>query len=222
MTNDCWNKIGVVGNRSCPELKTVIHCRNCAIYSAAGRSLLEREAPQEYLQEWTNLLSGSVGATNRVAPTGTISVGIFRLGGEWLALPAKLFKEVTQTSVIHTLPHRNNHIFMGLVNIRGEIQMCISLQAFLGLEAADSHSQNISPVVYSRMVVVDKEGSRWVFPVDEIYGIHRINPDELRNVPVTVSKMPETYTKGIVNWHSQSVSYLDDELLFYNLNKKVL
>ncbi|NEN98182.1 MAG: chemotaxis protein CheW, partial [Moorea sp. SIO3I7] len=25
--NDCWNQIGVTGDRSCPELKTFIHCR---------------------------------------------------------------------------------------------------------------------------------------------------------------------------------------------------
>ncbi|MCA1993615.1 MAG: chemotaxis protein CheW [Coleofasciculus sp. S288] len=222
MTNNCWKKIGVAGDRSCPELKGIIHCRNCPVYSAAGRSLLEREAPQDYLEEWTNLLSTSGAATQRLAPRGTISLGVFRLEREWLALPAHLFKEVTPTCVIHTLPHRSNSIFLGLVNIRGEIQMCVSLKALLGLETADANSQSISPVVYERRVVVDKEGSRWVFPVDEIYGIHRIHANELRNVPATVSKVPETYTKGIIKWRDRNVSYLDEELLFYTLNKKVL
>lgn len=222
MTNDCWNQIGVAGDRSCPELKTFIHCRNCLVYSAAGRSLLDREAPQGYLDEWMNLLTTSVAATHRLASTDTISVGIFRLEGEWLALPAQLFKEVTQPCVIHTLPHRSNAILMGLVSIRGEIQMCISLKALLELETGEANRQAISPVVYKRMVVVDKEGSRWVFPVDEIYGIHRFHSDELRNAPATVSQVPETYTKGIFNWREQRVSYLDDELLFYMLNKKVL
>lgn len=222
MVNDCWNMIGVGGDRSCPQLSTFIHCRNCPVYSAAGRSLLEQEVPQGYLDEWTDLLRSSVGTTNRVAPLGTISVGIFRLNGEWLALPAGLFKEVTQISVIHTLPHRSNNIFIGLVNIRGEIQMCISLKALLGLEIADSNVNNVSPVIYERMVVVEREGNHWVFPVDEIYGIHRLDPDQLGNVPATVSQVPETYTKGIINWQGQSVCYLDDELLFYTLSKKIL
>jgi Chemotaxis signal transduction protein len=222
MTDDCWNRSGVAGDRTCRELKTFIHCRNCPVYSDAGRSLLEQELPEGYLDEWTNLLRSSQGATNADAATGTISVGIFRLSDEWLALPAALFKEVTQISVTHTLPHRSNNILIGLVNIRGEIQLCISLKALLGLEVADTSRQNISLVVYQRMVVVEREGSRWVFAVDEIYGIHHILSEQLGNVPATVSQGPETYTKGILSWQGQSVCYLDDDLLFYTLNKHIL
>lgn len=222
MTDDCWNTIGVAGDRTCSQLKTFIHCRNCPVYSDAGRSLLEQELPAGYLDEWTDLLRSSQGETNAVTTTDTVSVGIFRLSGEWLALPARLFKEVTQISVTHTLPHRSNNIFIGLVNIRGEIQLCISLKSLLGLEAADAGKQNISPVVYERMVVVEREGSQWVFGVDEIYGIHRILPEQIGNVPATISKVAETYTKGIINWQGQSVCYLDDDLLFYTLAKKVL
>lgn len=219
MTHHCWNQIGVTGDRSCPELKTFIHCRNCPVYSAAGRRLLEREIPAGYLEEWTHLLRSETETTHHVASTGPLSVVIFRLANEWLALPAKLFKEVTDLSPIHTLPHRSNQIFLGLVSIRGEIQVCISLKALLGLEAGENQSL---PTTHERMVVVEKEASRWVFLVDEIYGIHRFHADEFGNVPATVAKVPETYTKGILNWQNQNVSYLDDELLFYILNKKLL
>jgi chemotaxis-related protein WspD len=222
MSENCWKEIGVIGDRTCLELKKYIHCRNCPIYAVNGRSLLERDVPQGYLDEWTNLLRSTEPTTITVAPSGTISVGIFRLAGEWLALKANLFKEVTSVSVIHTLPHRSNNIFMGLVSIRGEILMCISLKELLGLESEKKHHQNVSPVVYKRMVVIERDGSRWVFPVDEIYGIHRIHPDELGNVPSTVSKVPETYSQGIITWQKQSVCYLEDEFIFYSLKKKVL
>ncbi len=36
--DDCWNRIGVRGDGSCPELKRHIHCRNCPVYSAAAAS----------------------------------------------------------------------------------------------------------------------------------------------------------------------------------------
>ena len=175
MTDDCWNRIGVGGDRTCPQLKTFIHCRNCPVYSDAGRSLLEQELPAGYLEEWTNLLRSSQGVTNAVTAAGTISVGIFRLNGEWLALPAALFKEVTQISVTHTLPHRSNNILIGLVNIRGEIQLCISLKALLGLEATDANRQNISPVVYERMVVVEREGSCWAFSFMQAQKLKNMN-----------------------------------------------
>ena len=35
---DCWNKIGVSGDLSCPELNTHIHCRNCPVFAAAARA----------------------------------------------------------------------------------------------------------------------------------------------------------------------------------------
>ena len=32
--DDCWNRIGIHGDKSCPLLSNHIHCRNCAVYSA--------------------------------------------------------------------------------------------------------------------------------------------------------------------------------------------
>lgn len=226
--NDCWNQIGVEGDRSCPELTTVIHCRNCPVYSAAGRSLLEREAPLEYVNEWTNILaktqpdhSGSQPST-AVAPLAqTLSVMIFRLLGEWLALPVCLFQEVTQPCVIHTLPHRSNELLRGLVNIRGEILMCISLGNLLDLETI-ADSPHLSSVVSKRMVVVVKDEERWVFTVDEVRGVHRFQLDELQAAPVVISKATEAYTKGVIRWQGQKVNYLDFDLLFYTLNRRIL
>ncbi|HEY9690722.1 MAG TPA: chemotaxis protein CheW [Oculatellaceae cyanobacterium] len=220
----CWRQIGVWGDRSCTELKNYTHCHNCPVYSTSGRNLLEREAPLDYITEWTQLIAGEKAKTNghSLQKLATFSVIIFRLGGEWLALPANLFKEVNPVSYIHKLPHRSNSIFLGLVNIRGELQMCISLKAFLGIDAISIASQNSSHVVYKRMVIVEKSGKPWVFPVDEIYGIHRLSPEELRNVPANVSKSTNTYTKAMIPWQDKNVSYLDDELLFYTIERRVL
>ncbi|MCU0516671.1 MAG: chemotaxis protein CheW [Oscillatoria sp. Prado101] len=219
ITNNCWKLIGIWGDRSCPELKTHTHCRNCPVYSAGGRNLLEREAPQGYVSEWTELLAEQ----KETKAKGTVPVVIFRLGVEWLALPAGLFQEVTPVSPVRTLPHRSNEILQGLVNIRGELQLCVSLSSLLRLNATPAPaSKNIQNIVYKRMVVVAKEGNRWVFPVDEIYGVHRIATEEVRNAPATVSKVPESYIKGIISWQEESVSYLDDQLLFYTLNKRIL
>jgi chemotaxis-related protein WspD len=217
MNPDCWNQIGVWGDRNCPELLAYSHCHNCPVYATAGRGLLEREAPAGYRDELTH----SLAQEKDEQAVDTISIGIFRLKGEWLALPAYTFTEITEPSAIHTLPHRSNNVLLGVVSIWGEIHICISLSEFLGLEATAS-SQTINPIIYQRMVVVEKEGDRWVFPVDEIYGIHRVHLDELQNVPATVSKTAGTYTTAIINWQNTSVSYLDDELLFYTLNKKLL
>lgn len=216
MINSCWNQIGVWGNQSCPELKTSIHCHNCPVYSTAGRQLLNRAMPEDYLNEQTNLFTQK--KARQVVSTKSLS--IFRLQDEWFALPVQIFKEITETSSIRTLPHRSNQIFLGLVSIRGEIQLCISLRTLLGLEI-NKNSSNFSPIIYKRMVVIAKESNQWVFEVDEIYGIHQISEESFLNVPTTISKSTLTYTKAVIEWQNKTISYLDEELLFHTLNKKV-
>ncbi|MDF5706182.1 MAG: chemotaxis protein CheW [Nostoc sp. S4] len=233
----CWNFIGIEGDRSCPQLRTYAHCRNCPVYSAAGRQLLERTTPEQYRHEWTQLLAQSKIEKNPQMPSyavrtkETLTVVIFRLQQEWLALPAQVFKETTPLSVIHTLPHRHNQVLRGLINIRGELLLCVSLSHLLNIDS-DTPLQVLSPVVHSRMVVIEKAGNAWVFPVDELYGLHRLDPAKLRDAARNMSQASQTYTKGLFSWQpanfqtshqevrSQTVSYLDDELLFTTLARK--
>lgn len=216
MTNSCWHQIGVWGDNSCPKLTTYIHCYNCPIYSTAGRQLLDRQVPVDYLNEPTNLLAQN----QQKQRIDTISLGVFRLGEEWFALPVQLFKEVTEPTIIHTLPHRSNKIFLGLISIKGEINICISLHELLGLEFTTS-SPKPSSIVYKRMIIIEKEGNQWVFGVDEIYGVYRVTMEALQNVPTTISKAIGTYTKAVIKWQEKNLTYLDEELLFYTVSKKV-
>ncbi|HLO85116.1 MAG TPA: chemotaxis protein CheW, partial [Nostocaceae cyanobacterium] len=157
----------------------------------------------------------------KALPTATLKVVIFRLQQEWLALPAQIFQETTIPSPVHTLPHRSNQILRGLVNIRGELYLCISLTHLLNLEISDGKLPSFSPVVYSRMVVVQDTGQTWVFSVDELYGLHQISPEKLIDPPSNNTSTSRTYTKGLFPWQSYTVSYLDAELLFSTLAKKV-
>src|ERR1700733_11671904 len=68
--SDCWNHIGVAGDRSCPELETFIHCRNCPVFSAAARTFFDRPAPEGYLAGWSRWLMGSAEQDARVEANG--------------------------------------------------------------------------------------------------------------------------------------------------------
>ena len=232
--NQCWNHRGVWGDSSCPQLKTDIHCRNCAVYVSAGRELLQRPAPAGYVEEWTQLLakdlltadSGAIMVRPMTEAGEVLSLMLFRIGNEWLALPVSVIKEATQVCPIHRLPHRTNHIFLGIVNIRGEILMCISLSDLLGLSSQERNLSFIVPMElsrYQRMMVLEIQDNRWVFPVDEISGVHRFSTKDLQETPAVVSKTPDTYTKKIITWQNKQVNYLDEllfyELLFYTLNR---
>lgn len=227
--NDCWNHIGVDGDRSCVKLETVIHCRNCPVYSTAGRSLLERVAPFDYLNEWTAVVAVPQEQPSRdfASAVGfrigravdTLSAIIFRLGDELFALPVQVLQEVTHPCVIHTLPHRSNDLLLGLVNIRGEILLCASLGHLLGLETATNPP---SSHMNLRMLVVGQKDSKWVFPVDEVHRIHRFHLNELKAVPVVVSQANETYTLAVIDWQNDKVNYLDAELLLDTLARRIL
>jgi hypothetical protein len=54
---ECWKSIGTFGDRSCPRLTAEVHCRNCEVYRAGGRNLLDRPQPEAYRKELTRLLA---------------------------------------------------------------------------------------------------------------------------------------------------------------------
>ncbi len=235
--NDCWNKIGVIGDRSCPQLKTFIHCHSCPVYSDAGRTLFNREVPQQYLEDWTNILAeasvnmaGETGHGSLMRTSKSVSVMIFRLGGELLAMAVRFLQEVTTPCVIHRLPHRSNQLFLGLVNIRGETLLCVSLGYILSLTTTNSSKTTLissslgsfNRDLLKRMIVAGTSENRWVFYVDEVLGMYRFYPQELKEAPVVITKASETYTQGVIDWQDQKVNLLDSELLFYALNRKIL
>jgi chemotaxis-related protein WspD len=217
--HDCWNQVGVFGDGTCPELVKVVHCRNCPIYAAGGRSLLEREPPADYLREWTQALAE---AKDQDQAEDRLSVLIFRLGREWLALPTRVCQEVAEMRAIHTLPHRSGPVLLGLVNIRGQIRLCVSLRELLGLEPGDDSNPVMDRKDPRCLVVIAGDSDHWVVLVDELYGIQRFHLSAVRGAPVTVAKASPGLMKGVIDWRDKGVGYLDDALLFLALRKEVL
>lgn len=206
--DDCWSRIGVTGDGSCPELAQHIHCRNCPVYAAAGARLLDRSLTSGYRQEWAVHF-----ARPKHMPTpGAFSVVLFRIGSEWLALPTAAFQEVTEMRKVHSIPHRRKGMLLGLVNVRGELLLCVSLARVLGLV----HSAPVEGghVTAQRLMVANWESHRVVFPVDEIHGVERFNPDQLREPPATLAKSGTSYTRGVLPWQNRLVLGLDADLLF--------
>jgi chemotaxis-related protein WspD len=213
--NDCWNTIGVSGNGSCRELPKFIHCRNCPVFSAAGVQLLDRPLTPEYRRQWAEHYAHE---KKLAAPVRT-SVVVFRVGLEWLALSTRAFQEVAEKRPVHTLPHRRRNVVLGLVNVRGELLICISLGHLLGLEPGTR--PNIRTIAYDRLIVIGWNGNRYVFPADEVHGIHRFQQDELREPPATVAHSSFTHTQGVFNWRERTVGVLNADSLFAAMNRNL-
>ena len=128
-SEDCWNRIGVRGDHSCPELKQFVHCQNCPVFASAGRRLFAQRPPSGYAEE---MLAGLTQA-EPAAPSGALhSVLVFRIGEEWLALAVSVLVEVTPAFPVHSVPQRSG-LLAGVVNIRGELQLCVRLDRLLGI-----------------------------------------------------------------------------------------
>ena len=215
--HDCWNHIGVRGDGSCPELAAAVHCRNCPVYSAAAAQLLDREIDAAYLAQSAQETRAERQNTLR----DTDSVVIYRIGTEWLALATGVFEEVCAVRPIHSLPHRRNGTVLGIANVRGSLLVCVSLHALLGIDKAPAAHAGRRRLVHERLLVASRDGERLVFPVDEVHGIHRFHRDQLGEVPATVARSTATYTRAMLPWQDKAVGVLDEQLLFYSLNKSL-
>lgn len=211
--DDCWNRIGVQGDLSCPELVPHIHCRNCPVYSAAAARLLDSELPDGYVDERTSHYARMQHAESRA--TGAFT--LFRIGAEWLCLPAAAVSEITSMRTIHKLPHRAQ-VVLGVVNVRGELLVCMSLARLLGVEPAAAPREG-DALAYPRLVVMAGEQGRLVFPVDEMHGIERFAPDALQEVPASIGKAAATYTSAMLPWGERSVGCLDAGLVWYGFHR---
>ena len=203
---DCWNRIGIAGDRSCPELEQHIHCRNCPVYGSAARSFFDRPAPDGYLADWARFLAAPVEPSD----SKDISLLIFRLGDEWLALRTKVIVEVTTPRPVHHIPHRTNDTIVGLVNLRGQLQLQVSMHGLLGIDARGEGHTGGTP----RLVVVPRAGQSWVFAAEDVAGVHRFSRGRLSNVPSTLANPENSFSEAVVAWRERSVGFLDDQRVF--------
>ncbi|MDD5482502.1 MAG: chemotaxis protein CheW [Kiritimatiellae bacterium] len=211
----CWTQTGIRGDRSCPELSGHIHCRNCPRYQAGGRDLLGREPPKDYLENWAKTIARP--ETKKDGSQKTIMV--FRIGSEWLALPAGLFVETTRPRPIRRVPHRSNSVFLGLASIWGNIHLCFSADALLGIQPApDAKAKDKAPRWFC---VVSRHNLPWVFPADEVYGLGNYIEKNVQPVPVNVAKTTLKFTTGIVAVNRRQTGLIDEELFFAALERSI-
>jgi chemotaxis-related protein WspD len=194
-----------------------VHCRNCPIYADAAAALLDRPVPEEFTIDRTR----HFGAPKEVDERDTQSVVIFRVGPEWFALPTAVIAEVAQRRVIHSVPHRSGGIVLGVVNVRGELLVCVSPGRLLGLDPSAESTPGRDRMGHNRLLVVRRDGVRVVLPADEVSGVQRVHSSELKEVPTTVSKAATAHSKAVLTWSGHVVGLLDEHLLFRTLHRSV-
>ncbi len=199
---DCWNTVGSWGWQKprCSELEIFGHCFNCKVYSGVGRRLLDRQAPEGYLDEWERVLN-----TVKQDSDGEItSLVIFSVSGRYFSFSTRIMEKVTEFHPVHSLPHSRHEALLGITNILGELMVSVSLLVLLNFESHKSSNAGAS----KRNVIVKLANGMWSLPVDEVLGIHKLNLDEHR-----ISKTsPVTRCISLsFMWENREVYFIDEK-----------
>ena len=213
----CWNVIGTRGDNSCPRLETCVRCLNCPVFEDAAARMLDRPAPlapsARALADHRAGYRADVQADHQ-ADTQARNQGslVFRVGAEWLALPATVLRHVEEARDIHTLPHRRSAAVLGVVNVRGVLTLAVSLAALLHIEAAAPGARLRAAT--PRLLVTEWDGAATAFPVDAVEGVASFGADALLPAPATLAQSGGRHVRGVTHWRGHSVGVLDAGVLF--------
>jgi len=187
-----------------------------------ARDLLDRPLPPGYREEWARHFArddrGAAGHQAMAEDAKTIMV--FRLGEEWLALPAGIFHDVVEPRTIHSLPHRRDAVVLGLVNIRGELLVCVSLHELLHV-GKDGPARSVRADAARRLVVIGRKERRLVFPADEVHGLRRHDHGATLAVPATIGMAASTFTTAMLAWDERTIACLDETMVLDMLDRSL-
>ncbi|MCP1119458.1 chemotaxis protein CheW [Robbsia andropogonis] len=244
--DDCWNRIGIHGDQSCAKLATYIHCRNCEVYARGAADLLDR-LPRA-AEDDADVAVGSMGGDIDVGGLDLASIQrdkqafssstgepllVVRIGSEWLGLPARHVAQIAETGAVHSLPRLRSKAVLGLVNIRGQLTVCVSLARLLDLQERPDSPESAVPSTLTSARSVHAPLARFlvgqdrsdepctVFPVDEVYGIARFKREHYRPVPATLSHASASHTRAIADWRDGTLGVLDGDKLFETLRRSL-
>jgi chemotaxis-related protein WspD len=181
------------------------------VFAGAGRRFLDAPPPPDYAAEWAEQLA----EPEAEIATGQLGVLVFRLADEWLALPVGVLAEVTHPRAPHRIPHRGG-LLAGLVNIRGELHLCVHLNLLLGIEPP------AAPLVdRPRLIAIRRDSDGWVFPADEVDQVRRVPAADLTPTPPTLSRSSSRLTRGVFNSNGRAIGLLDEDRLFTIVRERV-
>ncbi|CAG9204079.1 Chemotaxis signal transduction protein [Paraburkholderia tropica] len=220
----CWKSIGVLGDNSCPKLAEYIRCLNCPVFEQAAARMLDRPARHDlrddvrdvhdsHRQGESSGLRNNHASRSSAGQTGSL---VFRVGAEWLALPAQALRYVGESRPVHSLPHRRSPAVLGVVNVRGVLTLAASLAELLHIDASASAttSTTAARAATPRLLVTEWGGETTAFPVDDVDGVAWFGAEELLPAPATLAHAAGRHVRGVFVWRGRSVGVLEPDALF--------
>ncbi|MFS8974872.1 chemotaxis protein CheW [Cupriavidus necator] len=216
--DDCWRRIGIRGDGSCPALAEHAHCRNCPTYAQAAATLLDVQGLDALLDELPDAATLAEDDPDQSAARGAAqSCLVFRIGDEWLALPTAALGEVTAPAPVHSLPHRRDAAVLGLAAVRGNLLACLSLARLFDASGATAdtvgNENGNGSGNGSRFLILGQGRAAIALPVAEVSGIARVPLQALQPLPATLARASARYTQALFDDKDRTVGLLDEALV---------
>lgn len=209
----CWRAIGVRGDRSCSELAEHIHCRNCPRFAEAAQSLLNREQTEFFEGDAAHEALAVAHAEDRQQRRNLL---VFALGAELFALDQKWVAEISHVQRATRIAHRTNGLLEGVVNVRGDLYLRLSLDRLLHVQgvaaslAAASGDSKVAARNSPRLIIVrDRSaadtplnqatsGKAWTFAATHVLGLEEVIASRFEAPPAAMPKPLDTLIEAFV------------------------
>lgn len=209
---DCWNRIGVSGDQSCEKLVRHVHCRNCEVYAGAAQRNLQRPVDDGYREQW----AAHFRQPQQAGVRDDSAALVFRIGREWLALPAAIIDSVAPQAASHRLPHRGGAGLLGVVNVGGKLLPSIALETLLGIDTSDT-PKAAGRHTFARLIVMRWEEQAFALPVADLHGIVRYPASTLAAPAATINKGLVRFLDGVLSEAGMHIGVLDAPLVAHQM-----
>ncbi|HLP67065.1 MAG TPA: chemotaxis protein CheW [Rhizobium sp.] len=144
--------------------------------------------------------------------TQPIDVVTFRLGGERIAIPAELLREILEPVRVTRVP--TAHRFAeGLVNVRGSVVPLTDLRVPFCMPSSEETPE-------TRFLVLDLsvgDGALTVaISADKVETVTRLDPQEIGPIPEVGTLWPPEYVRGICKMDEDFVLLPDLHRIFHD------
>lgn len=117
-----------------------------------------------------------------------VPIAIIGLSGEYFGVEVHSIREICEFKEITPIPCCPDHI-LGNINLRGEILTIVDIRRTLGVKV-----ESVQDV--KRAVVVQTEDFSIGIPIDDVYDMLYLNPNDIQPVPIAVESAKKEYLKG--------------------------
>lgn len=134
---------------------------------------------------------------------------IFSLGPEWFAFPGQTIREILPYSPITLVPGLPDY-FLGIINVRGDLESVIDLQRII-------YGQPSKTDLMNRILLTKKPACSTGFKVDYVHDIVDLPLSAIRPVSNIADKEKEKYFSGEFQYKSHTVLILNMQALINDL-----